>query len=90
MFPPGDLPNPGIELESLISPALAGGFFTISTTWEAHSHPDIHAIYLFSCVLPSSYSLGCQLHGSSGSCLFIQCQIHSLNKSMFKSIPFYR
>ena len=28
-FPsPGDLPNPGIELESLFSPALAGGFFT--------------------------------------------------------------
>ena len=23
-----DLPNPGIELESLVSPALAGGFFT--------------------------------------------------------------
>ena len=29
-FPsPGDLPNPGIELVSLVSPALAGGFFTI-------------------------------------------------------------
>ena len=26
--PPGDLPNPGIELTSLMSPALAGGFFT--------------------------------------------------------------
>ena len=26
--PPGDLPNPGIELASLRSPALAGGFFT--------------------------------------------------------------
>ena len=33
--PPGDLPDPGIEPESLISPALAGGFFIISTTWEA-------------------------------------------------------
>ena len=30
-FPsPGDIPNPGIEAESLISPALAGGFFTTS------------------------------------------------------------
>ena len=29
--PPGDLPNPGIKLTS---PALAGGFFTASTTWE--------------------------------------------------------
>ena len=28
-FPsPGDLPNPGIEPASLVSPALAGGFFT--------------------------------------------------------------
>ena len=25
--PPGDLPDPGIEPESLRSPALAGGFF---------------------------------------------------------------
>ena len=25
---PGDLPNPGIEPASLVSPALAGGFFT--------------------------------------------------------------
>ena len=33
--PPGDLPNPGTELMSLISPALAGGFFTTSATWEA-------------------------------------------------------
>ena len=33
--PSGDLPNPGIELASLTSPALAGGFFTTSATWEA-------------------------------------------------------
>ena len=32
---PGDLPNPGIEPASLMSPVLAGGFFTTSTTWEA-------------------------------------------------------
>ena len=30
--PPGDLPDPGIKLASLMSPALAGGFFTTSTT----------------------------------------------------------
>ena len=35
-FPPlGDLPDPGIELESLVSPALAGDFFIASATWEA-------------------------------------------------------
>ena len=33
--PPGDLPDLGIRLKSLISPALAGGFFTTSTTWKA-------------------------------------------------------
>ena len=32
--PPGNLPDPGIEPVSLTSPALAGGFFTISATWE--------------------------------------------------------
>ena len=31
--PPGDLPDPGIELESLMSSALAGRFFTTSATW---------------------------------------------------------
>ena len=30
---PGDLPDPGIEPMSLTSPALAGEFFAISTTW---------------------------------------------------------
>ena len=36
LFPtPGDLPNPGMELASLTSPALAGEFFTTSATWEA-------------------------------------------------------
>ena len=35
--PPGDLPNPGIEPASLMFPALAGGFFSTSVTWEAHN-----------------------------------------------------
>ena len=33
--PPGDLPDPGLEPKSLVSPALAGGFFTAGATWEA-------------------------------------------------------
>ena len=33
----GDLPDPGIEPMSLISPTLEGRFFTTSTTWEVHS-----------------------------------------------------
>ena len=36
LFPiPGDLPDPGMEPKSPVSPALAGGFFTTSATWEA-------------------------------------------------------
>ena len=35
--PPGDLPHPGIEPFSLMSPALAGEFFTTSATWEVFS-----------------------------------------------------
>ena len=37
--PPGNLPNPGIKPESLITPALAGRFFTTSSTWEVQKHP---------------------------------------------------
>ena len=33
--PIGHLPDPGIEPASLVSLALAGGFFTASATWEA-------------------------------------------------------
>ena len=33
--PPGDRPNPGIELTSLMSSAMAGGFLTTDTIWEA-------------------------------------------------------
>ena len=39
--PPGDLPDPGIEP---LSPALAGGFFTISATWEAPVMKNLPAI----------------------------------------------
>ena len=31
--PPRDLSNPGIKLVSLVSPALAGGFFTTVPHW---------------------------------------------------------
>ena len=36
--PPGDLPNPRIKLASLLSPALAGRFFTTRATWEAQGY----------------------------------------------------
>ena len=34
--PPGDLLDLGIKPVALTTPALAGGFFTTSATWEAH------------------------------------------------------
>ena len=49
--PPGDLPNPGIQPKSLVSPALAGEFFTTSPTWQAHilsSKGLTHSLYLHS------------------------------------------
>ena len=49
-FLPGDLPDSGIKPECLLSPALAGGFFITSTTWEAFpsiylsfTYPSTHA-----------------------------------------------
>ena len=41
---PGNLPYPGVEPLSLLSPALAGGFFTTSTTWEAQEKKYITVI----------------------------------------------
>ena len=32
---PGNLPNPGIEPKSLLSPELVGRFFTSSAIWES-------------------------------------------------------
>ena len=34
----GDLPDPGIELVSTVSPALAGGFFTIVPPGKPETH----------------------------------------------------
>ena len=50
-FPsPGALSDPGIEPTSLMSPALAGRFFTITASWEAHPVVKITSfIHPFSC-----------------------------------------
>ena len=47
--PLGNLLNPGIEPVSLMSPALAGGFFTSSTTWKAifHSNSPFSSVIIF-------------------------------------------
>jgi len=41
---PGDLSHQRIKPTSLMSPALAGRFFTTSTTWEA---PEREGIYIY-------------------------------------------
>ena len=46
-LPPGDLPNLRIKPMSLTSPALAGEFFTTSTTWEtlsAHQFSSVESL----------------------------------------------
>ena len=42
--PPGYLPDPGIKLASLMSPALARGFFTTSTTCTAQFKSQIQSL----------------------------------------------
>ena len=44
--PPGTLPKQGIELTSLMSPALAGGFFTTSPAWEDLTIPHKNLLQL--------------------------------------------
>ena len=57
--PPGDLPNPGMEPQPLVSPAVAGWFFT---TAPAERPSELHVKFLaphfpYSCAtLPSSLS----------------------------------
>ena len=39
--PPGDLPDPGIKLLRLVSPAFAEEFFHQCATWETQKHIDV-------------------------------------------------
>ena len=55
--PPGALPNPGIKPVSLMSPALAGRFFTTSATREAHIHVYVY-VYTNTHFFFSEYPVG--------------------------------
>ena len=50
--PPGNLPNSGIKPTSLMSPTLAGRFFTTSASWEVsiHDYELFMSIFPFACV----------------------------------------
>ena len=54
-LPPRDLPDPGIEPMTLMSPALVGEFFTPSTTWEDHSWVPCHCLSAY-CLIMFSYT----------------------------------
>ena len=41
--PPGDFPNPGMEPESLTSPALASEFFTIAPPLAVNSQEEVRS-----------------------------------------------
>ena len=49
--PPGNLPNPGIELASLPSPALTGKFFISSTSWYILTHLILNQAYLIGTIM---------------------------------------
>ena len=55
--PPGDLPDSGIEHAPLVSPVLAGVFFTASTTWEIYLLLLVFINCAYFPCLPSFFSL---------------------------------
>ena len=61
--PPGDLPHPGTEPQSLTSPALAGRFFITLATWEAH--PWVKWSEVAQSCPTLCHPLDCSLPGSS-------------------------
>ena len=63
---PGDLSYPGIEPTSLMSPAMADGFFTTSATWEP-----LKQQYVLSLIA----SEGQELWSSLGSLIGLQSDI---------------
>ena len=72
--PPGGFLNSGIEPESLMSPALAGRFFTISTTsfnyynpkTHCYGHPHFISVQMKNCWGIPLGNLSSQLVGETG------------------------
>ena len=70
--PSGDLPDPGIKPTSLMSPALAGGFFTTRTIGEWENN--------------NKTSLGCYCIKAvpKGKCIVIQAHLRKFFKIPYK------
>ena len=83
--PPVDLPNPGIEPASLMSPALADGCFTTSTTWEAQHKPVLAIIEYF--IITHSHFFKSQLY--SRMAVIKQKKIVNFLKSQLLSSDLY-
>ena len=84
--PPGDFSHPGIKPASLTSPALAGVFFTTSTTWESP-----YCITLL--ILASSLSVTSQHKMAAGApaitCIFDQEEVRDRTRAPpSESAPF--
>ena len=90
-FPlPGDLPNPGIEPMSLMSPSLIDGFFTTSATWEAQLLYSVQ----FSSVAQSCPTLWDPMNRSTPGLLvphhlpeFAQVHVHCIGDAIQPSHP---
>ena len=63
--PPGDLPDPGVELASLMSPELGWGVFTTSAIWEASGEQPIAHVELGSKGFPGSITFNLPVEGKS-------------------------
>jgi len=69
--PPGDLSDSGIKHASLLSPALAGRFFTTSATWEA---PCTGVFLGCLCTQAGSHVKGVFYSGAHSEKLLIHCR----------------
>ena len=70
--PPGDLSNPGIKSAFLTSPALAGGFFTTSATWEAPTFVIYASYYEQQEIFENEKGLCCHFGGVRESVSILQ------------------
>ena len=88
--PPGDLYDPRIEPVSLKSPALSGGFFTISTTWEVLA---LIFLYIYFWVHICSFLLDISLAARPdclGHMYFICLALVNNTRSCSKSLVYQR
>ena len=95
-LPPGDLLNSRIEPTSLISAALAGGFFTTSATWEAPCVCVCVCVLLFSLKVMSTSLQPIKLQHSRLPCLSLSPRVCSnscplsrwCHPTIWSSVPF--